>query len=226
VRRGGRSLAQPPSKKTRALLAYLALTGRPHRREALCNLLWDVADDPRGALPRSLSKLRKQLDDERVTRLQTDGERVGIELQGASIDVLEMRSALGQGKLQSAPTDLLETWCARCTGAVLEGLDLPDFDAYQAWLVAERDQTRQLPRLGGSIRRSMPIGCLRTAVQSAVRAGAGARGRRGRTRNDGRRCRARSRCASKKAFAKPFTSLRSLRCSTAASSTRDSASTC
>jgi DNA-binding SARP family transcriptional activator len=144
VRRGAESLAQPPSKKTRALLAYLALTGRPHRRDALCSLLWDITDDPRGALRWSLSKLRKQVDDAQVTRLQTDGEHVALELAGASVDVLEMRSALGEGKLASAPTSLLEAWAARCSGAVLEGLDLPDFDSYQAWLIAEREQTRRL----------------------------------------------------------------------------------
>jgi DNA-binding SARP family transcriptional activator len=144
VRRGGHSLAQPPSKKTRALLAYLALTGRAHHRAALCSLLWDVTDDPRGALRWSLSKLRKQVDDEHVIRLQTDGERVALELQGASVDVLEMRRALGEAKLESAPTALLEAWCARCTGELLEGLDLPDFDGYQAWLVAEREQMRRL----------------------------------------------------------------------------------
>ena len=36
----------PPSKKTRALLAYLALTGREHRRDRLCSLLWEEAEDP------------------------------------------------------------------------------------------------------------------------------------------------------------------------------------
>ena len=102
VRRAGKPLAQPPSKKTRALLAYLALTRRPHRRETLCNLFWDVTDDPRGALRWSLSKLRKQVDDERETRLDADRERVGLELRGASVDVLEMRSALDERKLADA----------------------------------------------------------------------------------------------------------------------------
>ena len=37
----------PPSKKTRALLAYLALGARPYRREHLCELLWELPDDPR-----------------------------------------------------------------------------------------------------------------------------------------------------------------------------------
>lgn len=38
----------PKSRKTRALLAYLILTGRRHRRERLCDLFWDIPDDPRG----------------------------------------------------------------------------------------------------------------------------------------------------------------------------------
>lgn len=39
--RDGREIALPPSKKTRALLAYLVATGTAHRREQLCDLLWD-----------------------------------------------------------------------------------------------------------------------------------------------------------------------------------------
>lgn len=48
--RGGKPLTLPASKKTRALLAYLAVTAKAHRRERLCTLFWDVPDDPRGAL--------------------------------------------------------------------------------------------------------------------------------------------------------------------------------
>lgn len=39
VVRGGKRLELPPSKKTRALLAYLAMTGQSQRRERLCALL-------------------------------------------------------------------------------------------------------------------------------------------------------------------------------------------
>jgi DNA-binding SARP family transcriptional activator len=47
----------PPSKKTRALLAFLAVTPRPQRRERLCEIFWDLPDDPKGALRWSLSKI-------------------------------------------------------------------------------------------------------------------------------------------------------------------------
>ena len=50
VLRDGRPLSLPPSKKTRALLAYLALQPRRFRREQLCELLWELPDDPRGSL--------------------------------------------------------------------------------------------------------------------------------------------------------------------------------
>ncbi|HVR02061.1 MAG TPA: alpha/beta hydrolase, partial [Polyangia bacterium] len=52
---GGRVQALPASKKTRALLAYLVATAKPHLRERLCALLWDGPDDPRAALRWSLT---------------------------------------------------------------------------------------------------------------------------------------------------------------------------
>src|SRR5690606_24808202 len=55
VLRGGQVLPLPPSRKTRALLAWLALNPKPFRREQLCELLWDIPDDPRGSLRWSLS---------------------------------------------------------------------------------------------------------------------------------------------------------------------------
>ena len=63
VIRDGEPVPLPPSRKTRALLAYLVLTGRPHRREQLCEMFWDVPDDPRGALRWSLSKIRPLVDE-------------------------------------------------------------------------------------------------------------------------------------------------------------------
>ena len=113
VRRDSKRLELPPSKKTRALLAYLVLTSRSHRRDALCNLLWDVTDDPRGALRWSLSKLRKQVDDPDTKRITSDGGQIAFEAHGAAVDVLEMRKALGGTSLSSVPDQTLETWCGR-----------------------------------------------------------------------------------------------------------------
>jgi DNA-binding SARP family transcriptional activator len=79
VMRDGRPVALPASKKTRALLAYLVTTGRPHTRESLCDLLWEGPDDPRAALRWSLAKLRPLLDEEGAVRLVADRERVVLD---------------------------------------------------------------------------------------------------------------------------------------------------
>ena len=62
VQRDGKTVPLPPSKKTRALLAYLVGSGRPQLRDRLCGLLWDGPDDPRAELRWSLTKLRPLMD--------------------------------------------------------------------------------------------------------------------------------------------------------------------
>ena len=79
----GRELPLPPSKKTRALLAYLAVAGRPQRRERLCELFWEIPDDPRGALRWSLSKIRQIVNDDGEERLRADRNTAGFRLEGS-----------------------------------------------------------------------------------------------------------------------------------------------
>ena len=63
VSRGGVALPLPQSRKVRALFAYLALAPHPITRSRLCDLLWDVPQDPRGELRWCLSKIRSLVDD-------------------------------------------------------------------------------------------------------------------------------------------------------------------
>jgi len=142
--KGGELSVLPPSRKTRALLAYLVVTGRAHRRERLSDLFWDVADDRRGALRWSLSKLRGLVDDDEVTRLVTDRESVELVRRGLEVDLLRLREALGAKSVADVPTETLEELAALHRGEPLEGLDLPDFDEYQAWCIGERERARAL----------------------------------------------------------------------------------
>lgn len=144
MRAGEAALALPPSKKTRALFAYLVLTQRAHRREQLCKLFWDVTDDPRGALRWSLSKLRPLCDADGQTRLLADRESVRFTVLGAEVDALMLREALRGRALATIPTAELEQVSERYQGELLEGLELPDFDDYQAWCLAEREELRAL----------------------------------------------------------------------------------
>jgi DNA-binding SARP family transcriptional activator len=143
VVRDGSVQPLPPSKKTRALLAYLALTGRPHRRERLCSLLWDIPHDPRGALRWSLSRLRPLVDEPDRPRIMADRETVGFTPGDAEIDVILVREALRAG-VDTLDTATLESLAARFRGELLEGQDLPDLHDFQAWCVAEREDARRL----------------------------------------------------------------------------------
>jgi predicted ATPase/DNA-binding SARP family transcriptional activator len=82
------------TRKATALLAYLAITGREHAREALAALLWPEYDDEhaRSALRRTLSTLRAALD---APHLVIDRDTVSL-VPGAGlwVDVAEFRARL------------------------------------------------------------------------------------------------------------------------------------
>jgi DNA-binding SARP family transcriptional activator/tetratricopeptide (TPR) repeat protein/DNA polymerase III delta prime subunit len=143
IERGERSLELPQSRKTRALLAYLVLNRRPQRRDRLCSLFWDVADDPRGALRWSLSRLRPLVDGSKRQRLVTDREHVSFDCDGVWVDVLAVRDQ-AKALASNASTKALKAMAELFRGEFLEGLELPDFDEFQAWCIAEREQSRRL----------------------------------------------------------------------------------
>src|SRR6267378_6934721 len=131
VQRDGATVPLPPSKKTRALLAYLVGSGRPQLRDRLCELLWDGPDDPRAELRWSLTKLRPLIEG----NLVADRERVEFRNNGASVDLDDFRRCIKENKLEEA-AELVR-------GEFLEGLDLPGCYRFQQWLVAERENLRQ-----------------------------------------------------------------------------------
>jgi DNA-binding SARP family transcriptional activator len=143
VRRHGTRLELPRSRKTRALLAYLGVTGRPHSRDRLCTVFWKVPDDPRAALRWSLSRLRPLLDEPDYRRIVADRESAQLDLGSAAVDILSLRGLVRQGT-DAVATDALRQAAATLEGDFLEGLDLPDCREFQSWCVAEREETRRL----------------------------------------------------------------------------------
>jgi pimeloyl-ACP methyl ester carboxylesterase/DNA-binding SARP family transcriptional activator len=144
IRLAGVEQALPPSRKTRALLAYLVLTGRPHRRERLCELFWDLPDDPRGSLRWALSKLRPLVDGPETARIIADRERAAFDRGGAQVDLWDIRHRLAAPDPISI-ADLVATATA-LDQPLLDGLDQPQLEAFQAWLVAEREDAARLRR--------------------------------------------------------------------------------
>ncbi|WP_108163365.1 alpha/beta hydrolase [Saccharospirillum sp. MSK14-1] len=141
ITRDGQTLALPSSKRTRALLAYLVMTARTHRRERLCEVFWKLPDDPRGALRWSLSKIRGLVNQADQERLAADRERVSLVSDDIAVDVRIMASQLDEGQLS---THELESMRLKLQEPLLDGLDLADQELYQQWLSNERLAVKKL----------------------------------------------------------------------------------
>jgi DNA-binding SARP family transcriptional activator/predicted ATPase len=139
VVRDGEHLSLPPSKKTRALLAYLALNARQLRRESLCELLWEIPDDPRGSLRWSLSKIRKLVDDEQTARVIADRSHIALDTSNATIDLHELQALVNDGLDRQSDEFLIES-ADRYSGVFLDGLELADFHDYYTWCIGERQR--------------------------------------------------------------------------------------
>src|SRR5215469_4322869 len=106
VIQNGVPLNQPPSRKVRALLAYLAMAPRPVTREKLCELFWDVADDPKSELRWCLTKLRPLVDRPETTRLVADRKEVWIETGSLDVDALAVARLTQTAVAGSSPNEL------------------------------------------------------------------------------------------------------------------------
>lgn len=142
----GSSLALPASRKTRALLAYLALTRRRQFRSHLCDLLWDGPDDPRGALRWSLSRLRAGLNSTGLECLVSDRRSVGLAPGSVVVDLFSAQEIMAAARSDPSIESLREV-AALFEGDLLEGLDLLDSFRFHAWCVGQREAARAL-RLG------------------------------------------------------------------------------
>jgi DNA-binding SARP family transcriptional activator/pimeloyl-ACP methyl ester carboxylesterase len=142
VLKGGADQDLPKSRKTRALLAYLILSGRRHRRERLCDLFWDIPDDPRGSLRWSLSRLRSLVEEPGNERIIADREYVCFDSSGAKIDLFEIRRELAGGA-NALSTERLLSLAAQFRGELLEGLATPDHQEFESWLLTERETAKR-----------------------------------------------------------------------------------
>jgi DNA-binding SARP family transcriptional activator len=128
----------PPSRKTRALLAYLALSSRPCRREDLCELLWESTADPRGELRWSLSRLRAALG----PWLVVARDSISIGGPGLTVDVMEFRRLGGAEPSLSDARTALRLW----RGGPLADVDVEACHRYRVWWLMEREALTELHR--------------------------------------------------------------------------------
>ncbi|MCA9971740.1 MAG: hypothetical protein KC425_16055, partial [Anaerolineales bacterium] len=124
-------------RKAVALLAYLAVSGTPHSREALAALLWPEADESSGLayLRRTLWELNQMLGE---GRLEADRSQITL---AAEADLwLDLRQALARF---ADPADLaaLADGAALVRGGFMAGFTLRDAPAFDDW---QRFQANQV----------------------------------------------------------------------------------
>ncbi|MCC2689483.1 MAG: transcriptional regulator, partial [Rhizobiaceae bacterium] len=137
ISRGGAVLELPASRKVRALFAYLALSPRPVGRSRLCELLWDVPNDPRGELRWSLSKLRSVLDQDGRSRVVTSDDAVSLDLGDFFVDAVEIAASAENG-IQTLDPERLRRLASHFDGDFLEGLEIDRSPLFASWLTAQR----------------------------------------------------------------------------------------
>lgn len=164
VIRDGKTMALPASRKVRALLAYLALAPRAVPRSQLCDLLWDVPNDPRGELRWCLSKLRAIVDTPERHRVETSGDTVRLDLSDALVDAVTITRAAQDG-LATLPPARLSALAALCAGEFLDGFEIDRNPSFNTWLTAQRRQFRGrhaavLEQLAGAVADNEMMGVL------------------------------------------------------------------
>ncbi|MEO1251324.1 MAG: alpha/beta fold hydrolase [Pseudomonadota bacterium] len=145
VRKQGSPVRLPPSKKARALLAYLVLNPGSHRRERLCELFWQIPDDPRGSLRWALSKLRAVVNQDGVERIQATRDHVAFNAEAIDIDYVDAQATASNG-FDAVSLDQLSELADRLSRDILEGLDLSGQAEYETWRLAEQEKARELSR--------------------------------------------------------------------------------
>lgn len=146
-----------PTDKTRALLAYLALTSpRSHPRSVLASLLWPETDDQsaRANLRVTLHRLRQLLDraDPAGRELLTvTRQSVRFNLGRVTVDALEYEASLqavARHEHQSPVTcDVCLAELRRAVdlyhGELLAGLSISDAPPFEEWLSLRREYLHQ-----------------------------------------------------------------------------------
>jgi DNA-binding SARP family transcriptional activator len=157
-----------PTRKTQALLAYLALPlGQAHPREKLASLLWGDMQDAqaRGNLRHALSRIRKALPKTTRAGILLDGPSVGLNSSALDVDVARFERLIADGRPAA-----LEQIAGLYRGDLLAGLALAE-PPFEEWLMSERERLHELAiqALGRLLAHQQKAGAAEPAVQTSLR---------------------------------------------------------
>ena len=134
-------------QKARALLYYLAATGRPRSRDYLASLLWSesLESNARHSLRSSLYHMRQALQARGAGEaLAGEGDMICLKLADDACDVAHFRRLLERGSadaLDSVPH--LEQAVALYRGPLLQGFSVSDAPLFEEWVRAEETTLRR-----------------------------------------------------------------------------------
>jgi DNA-binding SARP family transcriptional activator/tetratricopeptide (TPR) repeat protein len=156
-----------PSRKARALLAYLAVPiGRSHSRDKLAALLWGDTAEPqaRNSLRQCLFGIRRILVGHRVRALVVDGESVALDQTAVRVDVAAFDRLVTEGTMAS-----LSRARSLYHGPFLDGLILRE-PGFEDWLMAERRMLhdRAAQAFARLIDRFIETGAIDQAIQTGL----------------------------------------------------------
>jgi DNA-binding SARP family transcriptional activator len=135
----GGSAIDIATRKTRALLAYLALPpGRHHSRETLVSLLWSDRGEKQAhaSLRQALVELSRALESNGCLPLMKDRNTLALNPDAVEVDAVvfeQLASKDGIADLERAAT--------LYAGDLLEGLGVRD-SAFEEWWLLERQRLR------------------------------------------------------------------------------------
>ena len=136
-------------RKSLALLAYLAVTGRPHGRGALAGLLWRDCTEAgaRSNLRKVLAELRQRIPSHLIiTRTEVAFDRVSpywLDVEAFERDIRRAIAPCGSA-ITPAGAAALAGAMALYRGDFLAGLDLHRAPAFEEWVLLEREHLRNL----------------------------------------------------------------------------------
>ncbi len=133
------------SSKVPALLAYLAVTGRPHQRDALAGLLWGEMPDAAAAnnLRQALSNLRKLFEPHLLITRDTVAFDPTIP-HDLDVTLFTDRLRLSEGQPAEQRIALLRQALALYRGDFLEGFYVRDAPDFEDWALVQRVHLRDL----------------------------------------------------------------------------------
>ena len=112
----------------------------PVTRSQLCELLWDVPNDPRGELRWCLSKIRGLVDEPGRRRVDTQADTIRLDLTDCFVDAIEIARAAQD--IETLAPERLRALAALFAGDFLEGLEIDRSPAFNGWVTAQRRRFR------------------------------------------------------------------------------------